>query len=590
MDWQAWTTVAVVLGVIGVLTFTRLAADLVMVGAVALLLTLGVLDTKDAFGGFANEGMLTVAVLFVVAAGIRETGAMAFLAQRVLGRPRSATVAQARMMFPMATMSAFMNNTPLVAMMLPVVADWAKKHRIALSKVMMPLSFATILGGLCTLIGTSTNLILSGLVARETGQALSLFDPAWVGVPCAVVGLAYMLVGSRWLLPDRQPALSVQDDARQYTAEMLVEPSSPLVGRTIEQAGLRHLAGLYLAEIDRDGQVLPAVGPRERLRANDHLVFVGIVESVVDLQKLRGLKPATDQVFKLDVPRTDRCLIEAVVSNTCPLVGQTIREGRFRTVYNAAVIALARNGERLRRKLGDIVLEAGDTLLLEAHPEFADRHRNSRDFFLVSRVEDSAPARHERAWVALGILGGMVLAAGAGWLSMLNAALLAAALMLLTGCCSEVAARRNIDWPVLLMIGASLGLGRAMDVTGAARSITGTVLGVVGAEPWIALVAVYGLTMVFTEVMSNNASAVLVFPIATATANTLGVSHLPFVMAIMMAASCGFATPIGYQTNLMVYGPGGYRFSDYLRFGGLLNLLVGVVTVVVVPWVWPFRP
>lgn len=590
MDWQAWTTVAVVLCVIGVLTFTRLAADLVMVGAVAFLLTLGILNEKDAFGGFANEGMLTVAVLFVVAAGIRETGAMAFLAQRVLGRPRSATAAQARMMFPLAAMSAFMNNTPLVAMMLPVVADWAKKHRIALSKVMMPLSFATILGGLCTLIGTSTNLILSGLVARETGQALGLFDPAWVGLPCAVVGLAYMLVGSRWLLPDRQPALSTRDDPRQYTAEMLVDPSSPLVGQTIEQAGLRHLAGLYLAEIDRDGQVFPAVGPREMLRANDHLIFVGIVESVVDLQKLRGLKPATDQVFKLDVPRTDRCLIEAVVSNTCPLVGQTIREGRFRTVYSAAVIALARNGERVRRKLGDIVLEAGDTLLLEAHPEFADRHRNSRDFFLVSRVEDSTPARHERAWLALAILGGMVLAAGAGWLSMLNAALVAAALMLLTGCCSDVAARRNIDWPVLLMIGASLGLGRAMDVTGAARTITGTVLGVVGADPWIALVAVYGLTMLFTEVMSNNAAAVLVFPIAMATANTLGVSHLPFVMAIMMAASCGFATPIGYQTNLMVYGPGGYRFGDYLRFGGLLNLLVGIVTVVVVPLVWPFRP
>ena len=223
---------------------------------------------------------------------------------------------------------------------------------------------------------------------------------------------------------------------------------------------MRHLPGLYLAEIERDGQVLPAVASHERLHAQDRLVFVGIVESVVDLQKIRGLQPATNQVFKLDVPRTDRCLIEAVVSNSCPLVGMTIREGRFRAVYNAAVIALARNGERVHRKLGDLVLQAGDTLLLEAHPEFADRHRNSRDFFLVSQVEDSVPARHDRAWVALTILSGMVLMASQDWVGMLNAAMLAAGLMIMTGCCSGAAARRSIDWQVLVVIGASFGLNR----------------------------------------------------------------------------------------------------------------------------------
>jgi di/tricarboxylate transporter len=494
------------------------------------------------------------------------------------------------MMFPMAAMSAFMNNTPLVAIMLPIVADWAKKNRISLSKVMMPLSFATILGGLCTLIGTSTNVIISGLVTRETGQPLQLFDPVWVGLPCAIVGLAYLLVGGHWLLPDRKSALNDPDDPRRYTVEMLVDPSSSLVGQTIEQAGLRHLPGLYLAEIEREGHVLPAVASRERLHARDRLVFVGIVESVVDLQKIRGLQPATNQVFKLNVPRTDRCLIEAVVSNSCPSVGMTIREGRFRSVYDAAVIALARNGERVHKKLGDIVLQAGDTLLLEAHPEFADRHRNSRDFFLVSRIEDSAPARHDRIWVALAILSGMVLVAGQGWLSMLNAAMLAAGFMIMTGCCSSAAARRSIDWQVLVVIGASFGLGRAMEATGAARAIAETVLGPTGGNPWVALVIIYGLTMIFTEVMSNNAAAVLVFPIAMATAKTLGVNHLPFVMAIMVAASCGFATPIGYQTNLMVYGPGGYRFHDYLRFGGLLNLLIWAVTVAMIPLMWPFHP
>lgn len=588
MDWQAWTTLGVVALVIGLLSFTRIAPDLVMAGAVTLLLTLGVLNERDALGGFANEGMLTVAVLFVVAAGIRETGAMAFLAPRLLGHPESLTAAQTRLIMPMAGMSAVMNNTPLVAMMLPIVADWAKKHRIALSGVMMPLSFATILGGLCTLIGTSTNVIIGGLMDRELGQPLRMFDPAWVGVPCAVVGLAYILIASRWLLPDRRPVLSDRDDARQYTVEMLVDPSSPLVGQTIEEAGLRHLTGLYLAEIDRNGEVLPAVGPHERLQANDRLVFVGIIESVVDLQKFRGLKPATDQVFKLSVPRTRRCLIEAVVSSTCPLVGTTIRAGRFRTVYNAAVIALARHGERVAKKLGDIVLQPGDTLLLEAHPDFANRHRNSRDFYLVSRVEDSAPARHDKAWIALAILAGMILAASLDWLSMLNAAMLAAGFMIMTGCCSTSIARRNVEWQILIVIAASIGLSRAMETTGAAGAIAETVLRPAAGNPWIALCLLYGLTMLFTEVMTNNAAAVLVFPIAVATARTLGVSHMPFIMAIMIAASCGFATPIGYQTNLMVYGPGGYRFGDYLRFGGLLNLLIWLVTVVVTPLVWPF--
>jgi di/tricarboxylate transporter len=588
MTWQAWATVGVISSTIALLTFTRAAADLTMIGAVAVLLTFGILNENDALLGFANEGTITVGVLFIVAAGVRETGAMMWLGQRVLGRPRSVPAAQLRMVLPTAAMSAFLNNTPLVAVMLPVVSDWAKKHRIALSKVMMPLSYAAILGGLCTLIGTSANLVVAGLWAKATQQSLRLFDPAWVGVPCAIAGVIYILAFSRWLLPDRKPAISDQDDPRQYTVEMVVDEKGPLVGLTIEQAGLRHLPGLYLAEIVRQNELLPAVSPRERLSGNDRLLFVGIVESVVDLQKIRGLKPATDQVFKLGGAREQRCLIEAVVSNTCPLVGQSIREGQFRTVYDAAVIALARNGQRVNKKLGDVVLQPGDTLLLEAHPEFAARHRNSRDFFLVNKIDDSAPPRHNRMWVAMAILAGLIVAAGFEWLSMLNASMLAAGLMVLTGCCSIDAARRGIDWQVLIVIGASFALGRALEVTGAAKTIAETLIQPVHGQPWVALAIVYGLTMLFTEVTSNTAAAVLVFPIALATANSMGVNALPFVMAIMIAASCGFAVPFGYATHLMVYGPGSYRFLDFVRFGGLLNLVIWAVTVAIVPLVWPF--
>jgi di/tricarboxylate transporter len=277
-----------------------------------------------------------------------------------------------------------------------------------------------------------------------------------------------------------------------------------------------------------------------------------------------------------------------VVSNTCPLVGTTIREARFRSVYNAAVIAVARNGERLRGRLGDIVLRAGDVLLLEAHPSFAAEHRDQRDFFLVSLVKDSAPPRYERAPVALAVLGGLVVAAGTGLLSMLNAAMLAAGLMIATRCLPVTAARRSIDWPVLTAIAAAFGLSRALEVTGAARWVADGVVGLGAGNPWAALALVAMVTMLFTAFMTNNAAAVLMFPIAMATAARLGVSVMPFAVGLMMAASNDFATPIGYQTNLMVYGPGGYRFGDYLRLGGPLNVLVLLTALLIIPLVWPF--
>lgn len=591
---DAWIAVGVVILVVGTLAATSASADLVLLGGVVLLMTLGVLEPSQALAGFANEGMITVAALFVVAAGVRETGAMQFLAQRLLGRPKTISEAQVRMMLPMAGMSAFMNNTPLVAMMMPVVVDWAKKFRISASKLMMPLSFATILGGLCTVLGTSTNVIVSQLVTKETNAAgnplppLQLFEPIWVGLPCAMAGLLYMVFFSRWLLPDRKKVLAADEDLRQYTIEMLVDGNSPLIGLNIEQAGLRHLAGLFLVEIDREGEIRPAISPQEILRAHDRLVFVGVVESVIELQNIRGLKPATNQIFRLDAPRAQRSLVEAVVSDTSPLVGQTIRDARFRTLYNAVVIAVARNGERLPGKIGDIEVRVGDTLLLEASTGFMEQNRNSRDFFLISQVDGYTPIRHEQFWVALAILVAMVIAAALNILPIVTASLLAAIAMILTRCCTTLSARRSIDWKVLIAIGASIGLGAAMESTGAAKNIVEGLLGGIGEHPWMALVVVYLVTMLFTEVLSNNAAAVLMFPLAMRTAQSLEVNYMPFVITIMMAASCGFATPIGYQTNLMVYGPGGYHFRDYLRFGGLLNMIVFVITVALAPLVWPF--
>jgi di/tricarboxylate transporter len=589
MDWQAWYSIAVTSLCFGTLALTRYSPDTVMVGCLTLLLVAGVLSPEQALAGLANEGMVTVGVLYVVVAGLRETGGIDWIAHSVLGRPHSLQMAQLRLMAPVAAMSAFLNNTPVVAMFIPAVSAWAKRNKMSVSKLMMPLSYASIAGGTCTLIGTSTNLVVNGLYIKETGgKGLELLELAWVGIPILLVLFIVVLLGSRWLLPLRAPAISRFDDAREYTVEMLVEDDSVISGKTIEGAGLRQLPGMFLIEIDRNGLIMPAVSSYEILRDGDRLIFAGVIESVVDLQKIRGLKPASNQIYKLGSSRQDRVLIEAVVSESCPLVGKSVRTGRFRNLYNAVIIAIARNGRRINHKIGDIVLRPGDQLLLEAHHSFAEQQRNSRDFFLVSEIEDTSPPRHHKAALAMLILALMVITVTAGWLSMLKGALLAAGLMILTGCTTGRTARRSVDWQILIVIAASFGLGSALQITGAAEHIAVSLIQIAGNSATLSLALMFIITAVLTAIATNNAAAVIMFPIAMTTADNLGVSPLPFVITLMVAASASFATPIGYQTNLMVFGVGGYRFSDYLRIGIPLTLLVGLTTMIVVPLVWQF--
>lgn len=586
-EWQALATAVVVLLTLGGLLFAQWAPDMVMIAGVVALLALGVLQPDEALKGMSNEGMLTVAALFVVAAAVDRTGALASLVDRVLGRPTTLRSAQIRTMLGPGILSAFMNNTPVVALMVPLIRDWARKNRLSVSKLLMPMNAAVVLGGLCTLIGTSTNVVVSGLVSAKTGQPLGMFEISSLGVPLFACGFVYLVFAARILLKDRRPPMSRGDDPREYSLEMVVEPG-PLVGRSIEEAGLRHLDGLFLMEIDRRGHVLPAVAPTERLETGDRLVFVGVIDSVVELQKIRGLRPATDQVFMLDGPRSERVLVEAVVSPTCPLLGSTIRDARFRSTYGAVVIAVARDGERINRKLGDIVLQPGDTLLLEAGASFIDRQRSNRHFYLVSEVSGSTPPRHDHAWIACTVLAAMVLAAALELVPMVTAAFVAACAVVGSRCISSTEARRSIEWESLLLIAASFGIARAMEKTGLADAIAESTIAAAGDHPHVVLAAIYLVTMLFTELMSNNAAAVLTFPIAWQTAADLGVNPLPFVMAVTVAASCGFATPMGYQTNLMIYGPGGYKFTDYVKFGGPLNLLVMALTVLLAPLIWPF--
>lgn len=595
MGWEAWLTLGVAALLLVSLAFRLASTDMLAISCLGILIfaqnvtgTSRLPSANDAAGGFGNEGLITVGLLFAVVAGLELTGGTELATFWLLKRAKTLAGAQLLLLGPVALLSAFLNNTPVVAAMLPVVNDLSKRVRASSSQLLLPLSYATILGGTCTLIGTSTNLLVQGKVVEKGMTPLGFFEPAAVGIPLTIVGIAYMLLTSRWLLPQRRPAVSAKDDPRQYTAEMTVESSGALVGQTIEEAGLRHLPGLYLAEIQREDEVISNVGPRERLRANDLLILVGALESVVDLQKIRGLTPADNQARKLDSPAWQRKLVEAVVSSRCSVLGKTIREGRFRTNYGAAVIAVARGEKRLPGKIGDVVLEVGDVLLLDASQAFLDKRAQSHEFFLVSNVPGGSIRRPEKAWLSLAVMCAMVIAATATTVSIMTAALVASVAMIMLRCCTTDEARRSIDWSVLIVIGAAIGIGKAMDLSGAAESIAGSLLDLAGGDRFWSLAAVFLATMLCTELITNNAAAILMFDIAWKTAEALDCSPLPFVLAVMVAASASFSTPFGYQTNMMVYSVGGYKLTDYLRFGLPLNVIVFVLSMLIIPQVWPF--
>tara|TARA_R110000823_G_scaffold309872_2_gene434441 strand:- start:297 stop:2063 length:1767 start_codon:yes stop_codon:yes gene_type:complete len=588
MEWQGILTLATLFSVLSTLMLTRFSADLVLMAALALLLITGVLTPPEALAGFANPGVITVATLYVVAAGLKETGAVQWIARRLLGDPQTARGAQLRMIAPTGILSAFMNNTAVVAMFIPAIQNWAQRLGIPPSKLLLPLSYAAILGGTCTLIGTSTNLVIDGLLQSELDIHLGLFELAWVGVPLLLIGGAFLVMFGSKLLPDRGGIREELDQVRKYGVEVEVVSPGPLVGKTIAEAGLRALSYGYLAEIERDGRLITAVEPDRVLQAGDRLYFIGAPECASELRRIQGLRPANGNVHKLDVANHQRCLVEVVLGPEFPALEKTIRDSRFRTRFNAVILSLAREGQRVPGKLGDITFRMGDTLLLETSQQFVEQYRFRRDFLLVSALNDSTPPDFRKASTALGILALMVLASASGLLPIMEAAFLAAGGMIVSGCLTASRARRSVDLPVLVVIAASFALGNAMTVTGAADWIVGGLLGIGNLSPWQVLVLVYLLTVMFTELITNNAAAVLMFPIALALAQKLDVSVLPFAVAVMFAASASFITPLGYQTNLMVYGPGRYKFSDYVKIGVPLSLIAGAVSVTLIPMVWSF--
>ncbi len=588
MEWQGWYTIGIVALTLGAMIRGIAGPDLIMMAGLFALAAAGVLTPKETFQGFANEALWAVGVLFIVSAGLRGTGALEPLVERFFGRARSERSGLARMTPPLAALSAFLNNAPIVAMMTPTVIDWARRNGLSASKFLAPISYATILGSTTTLIGTSVNLTTAGLLLDAGMEPMGFFELLPIGVGVSVIGLLYLVFVAPALLPDRKrPGEVVGETRREYTATMRVESHCPLVGQSVEEAGLRHLEGLFLVEIDRNGRIITPVSPDQPIQADDRLVFAGVVATIVELQRIRGLVPDSEDTTPSDAAR--RRLVEAVVSSSSPLVNRTIRQANFRTVYDAAVVAVHRNGKRVPGKIGEIALDVGDTLLLQTSPDFFSAHRNSSDFYLVSEVGDHTEPRYDKAWIAVAILVAMVAAAAAEILPIAIAAPLAAGALIATRCISGTTARQAVDIPVLIVIGAGLGIALAMDQSGAARSIAHVMVASVGdMGPMTTLVVVYALTVLLAETLHHNAAVAIMFPIAVAAAHEVGADPRGFLMAITVGANLAFANPVTYQTHLIVYGPGGYRFMDFVKVGLPLDIVCAVATLLIVPRVWPF--
>lgn len=584
MSIDAWLTLAVLAVVLALLMSERTPPALAVLGGVVALLATGVLSASDALAGFSNPAPFSVAALYVVARAVEKTGAIQPLLRSTLEGVRSSRRALARLLVPVAGTSAFLNNTPIVAMVAPQVSAWAQRTRQPPSTFLMPLSFAAILGGVITAIGTSTNLIASGLMEAEGMAPMGMFEVSLVGGAVAAVGVLYLVFFSGALLPARgAPRDALESAATEFVVEMEVVGGGPLDGARVEAGGLRSLEGVFLAEVRRGTDVIAPARPDTVLRGNDVLVFVGRADHVLDLRNKPGLRSA-EHKHAAAFHAAGHTYFDAVVGPSSPLVGSTLREAEFRSRYQGAVLGIHRAGAPIRAKLGAVRLHVGDMLLVLSDEGFHDRWRDRPDFLLIAHRGGLAPTSTAQAWIVAAILGAVVIGNALGFFPILQATLVGAFLLVALKVLTMSEARRAIDLDVIVLIAASFGLGRALEVTGLATAAAEGIL-----APFMALGstgAVLGIllaTIVLTELITNNAAVVLMFPIAMVAADTHGLDPRALALSVAIASSASFLTPIGYQTNTMVFGPGGYRFGDYIRLGLPLTVLVLIVLLLGYP-------
>ena len=585
---HAWITIVTVLTMFTILLLTKLRTDLVFLGAVGVLFVTGVLDAKEAFSGFSSTSVIVIGVLFVVVAGLTQTGVLQWIVRNLLGEPDSYAKAVVRLMIPVAGLSSFLSNTTVVALFVNIVKMWSKKLGIAPSKLLIPLSYASGMGGVCTLIGTPPNLIISGLYADHTGSMMNVFAPLLPGLFCLTVGVL-SVIAMRRLLPERQSPDSAFESTSDYTVELLVPSDNPYIGQSIGEAELNHVRGGKLIEHVHFDDLISPVSDDEPILGGDRLIYAGQIDEILHLMQTHKLVSADHHIFSMKEFDTKVKLHTAYVTFGSSLIGKTIGESKLERQHNLTLVAVARRGERIRQSPREVVLEAGDTLLL-ASPSRMRLHTDSLSSML--HFFDSSDTVNI-GWGTLVSSIIMVLMVGLsalGVLPLLQGAFLAAAAMLIFRCCTPDQAMKAINWDIIMVFACSVVLGLAIQKTGIAEQLATGILNVCGSNPIVVMTAVCFVGTFITEFISNTAAAAMFFPIMYEAAERMGYEPYPFLIALMVSVSSSFATPIGSPTHMLVYGPGGYRFSDFMRIGLLMNIIILIANIFIVNIIYPLTP
>lgn len=560
---------------------------LVFLLAVIVFYFAGILSLQEILHGMSNENIILIFLLIIISEIIKKTAVLDILINRLFSPDLSYRSFIARLSGLVSFFSAWINNTPLVAFMMPYVYNWAEKKGIASSKVMIPLSYAALMGGTITLIGTSTNLIVNGLSVESGREPLYLFNFAWVGIPATLVGVVYMIfIGSR-LLPSRKDILdNFTEKTREYMVETIVPPFSAFTGKTIEQARLRNLKDIYLIQIVRGDQVIAPVSPREIIRKNDRLFFVGNTKMIINL--MEGNRNLILPYGAGMINKSENNIIEVIVTNNSKLHNQTAKEFNFRKKYDAAIIAIQRNGEKLTGKIGETKLKTGDLLLLVAGQNFSPER--DEDFTMVTRVKKIEKIAIWKTVVFFILLLAAFALAVAKILSLFITLLVVIAFTAIANMIKLEEVKRTIDFNLFFILVLALAVGKAITNSGAAEFFADSIISVIDQNKIMALFALYIITNITSMFVTNAAAVAITFPVAMAVATNLGVNdYRPFILIIAYAASAEFITPFGYQTNLMVYGPGGYKFKDYIRTGFPLSIIYLVITIVVLVLVFKLQ-
>ena len=584
----AWITIATVLIMFTTLLVTKLRSDVVFLGAVGVLFVTGVLDAKEAFSGFSGTSVITVGVLFVVVAGLTRTGVLHCIVRYLLGTPGSYAKAVTRLMLPVAFLSSFLSNTTVVALFVNVVKMWSKKLGISPSKLLIPLSYASGMGGVCTLIGTPPNLIISGLYEENTGVAMNILATAIPGIFCLTIGVL-SIIALRRLLPERKAPETAFEATKEYTVEVQVPSDNKHIGETLSEAGLFHVKGGNLIEMYHFDERPSPVTEDEPIMGGDHLVYAGQIDEIIEMAYRHGLVSADHHIFSAKEANDNRQLRTAYVTFGSKLIDTTISDTTLEKDNNMVLAAVARRGERIKQPPRQVMLQAGDTLLF-----VCPKHMNVNTSALVSDLHffdsDEIPNVGSGTIISMLIMISMVVVSALGIMPLLQCAFLAAAAMLIFRCCNVEQAMRAINWEILMVFAGSAVLGLAIQKTGVAEWLATGILDVCGTNPIIVMTAVCFVATFITEFISNTAAGAMFFPIMYEAADKLGFEPFPFLIALMISVSSSFATPIGSPTHMLVYGPGGYRFSDFVRIGLLMNLIILAANIFIVNIVYPLTP